>query len=102
MGYTLEAIREALAEAGVTVSKSTVQREVARQSRVRAAAITSDAAASHGQLAARPQAPAALESPAPAAGSAPIVPEGSSAKETAEVFMRSQITNPLIRAKEQR
>ena len=29
-GYTFEAIREALAEAGVKVSKSTVQREMAR------------------------------------------------------------------------
>jgi hypothetical protein len=29
-GYTFEAIREALADAGVKVSNSTVQREVAR------------------------------------------------------------------------
>lgn len=29
-GYTFEAIREALADAGVNVSNSTVQREVAR------------------------------------------------------------------------
>jgi transposase-like protein len=32
-GYTFEAIREALADAGVNVSNSTVQREVARHQR---------------------------------------------------------------------
>jgi hypothetical protein len=35
-GYTFEAIREALADAGVNVSNSTVQREVARLRRLNA------------------------------------------------------------------
>jgi len=41
-GYTFEAIREALAEAGVVVSNSTVQREVARLRRLSKPAATVD------------------------------------------------------------
>lgn len=41
-GYTFEAIREALAEAGVVVSNSTVQREVARFRRLPKPAATVD------------------------------------------------------------
>jgi hypothetical protein len=45
-GYTFEAIREALAAAGIHVSNSTVQREVARTTRRAAAMFSADAAAS--------------------------------------------------------
>ncbi len=46
-GYTFEAIREALADAGVHVSNSTVQREVARAAGHPPASVPAGAAASH-------------------------------------------------------
>lgn len=101
LGYTLEAIREALAEAGVTVSKSTVQREAARQSMDQAAVVASDAATSHGQLT-HLQPPAASAPSAVVASDASIASEGLSGKEIAGAFVRSRPHNSLIRAKEQR
>lgn len=100
-GYTYEAIREALAEAGVQVSKSTVQREVSRpeaiQPAVRVAGVGVRAAAAS---------EAAL---APEPASAPITSAGlhhtadrnehRSGKDIAEAFLRERITNPLLRAK---
>lgn len=114
-GYTFEAIREALAGAGVHVSNSTVQREVAR------AAGQSPAASSRVMLA-RDQAPAlqcsivgdsvpamgsAAPIPAPAppnrgAGSPSLFANGPSGEEVAKAFMATQITNPFMREKEQR
>jgi phage-related tail fiber protein len=103
LGYTLEAIRQALAEAGVLVSKSTVQREAARLSLCRADAGTTDAATPQRRTPLQAS-PAALTSSGHAATHRPddtfTTPETCSAKEMAEVFMRQQITNPLIRAKE--
>ena len=88
-GYTLQAIREALAEAGVRVSKSTVQRELTRPPRRRLAAPPPAAAV----RSARPQ----LIEHAPAAVSP--TPEPLSGREIAEAFASTQITNPLLRAK---
>lgn len=84
-GYTFEAIREALAAAGVMVSKSTVQREAARHA-PRAACVHPRAAT---------QAPAApIDTP---------VRSGlRSGKDLAEDFVRRRITNPLLRTREQR
>jgi predicted DNA-binding protein (UPF0251 family) len=79
-GYTFEAIREALAAAGVHVSNATVQREVAR------------AAAS--VVPARPLVlmSAAVTTPAPI--------DARRGKDIAESFMQGRITNPLLRAKQ--
>ena len=100
-GYTLEAIRIALANAGVHVTISTVWREANR--------------ASHPHLVKPKAHPAATSMPPPSqsqdptAPVAPAVPEAAqnvpgrrNGKEVAEVFMRGQITNTLVRSKEQR
>jgi hypothetical protein len=82
-GYTLEAIREALADAGVHVSKSTVQREVARYLRM------------------GPHAPQATAQPVtPTAPPSPIT--ALRGKDIAQAFVQDRITNPLLRNKEPR
>jgi len=79
-GYTFGAVREALAAAGVVVSKSTVQREAARRA-PRAASV-------------HPRA----TTQAPAAPIETLVrSEFRSGKELAEDFVRSRITNRLLR-----
>jgi hypothetical protein len=98
-GYTFEAIREALAAAGLQVSNSTVQREVARMSREPATAA--------------PRAPAVVihrhpqPSSQPTAAPAHAMPESADAavpsawrrgQDVAEAYTRELITNPLIRA----
>jgi hypothetical protein len=91
-GYTFEAIRGALAEAGVKVSKSTVQREVARRESVLSSGPSSGPV------------PAAQPSlPTPDAALAPFLSTDLSAtsrlsgKEIAEAFARTRNTNPLFR-----
>jgi hypothetical protein len=82
-GYTLEAIREALADAGVRVSKSTVQREVARYLRI------------------GPQVPPpAIQPAAPATAPSPITTRRG--RDIAQAFVQDRITNPLLRNKEPR
>jgi len=78
-GYTLEAIREALAEQGVQVSKSTVQREVAWRPRR--------------TLPPEPPAttPTVLQRPPP------IVPSNRPQDVADEVFGDGQMSNPLYR-----
>lgn len=87
-GYTFEAIRAALADAGVLVSRSTVQREAARQA-LDAAAESDDGAARNADT------PMKRRPPVPAL--APPRAEPLSGKEIAEAFVRNRITNPLIR-----
>jgi hypothetical protein len=113
-GYTFEAIREALAAAGVHVSNSTVQREVAR------AATGPTAPASNGALLGFREAESdVLVGPADAqakvnaaprpgvttsqrgASSTSVFAKGLSGEEVAKVFMATQITNPFLRDKEQ-
>jgi hypothetical protein len=97
-GYTLEAIRRALAGAGVHVSISTVRREANRH-----AAPNPVAAASSNTPGVRPPSPpqASATSVAPAGlVITAALPEQRSGKEIAEAFVRNQSTNPLIRAKE--
>ena len=99
-GYTFEAIRNALANAGVHVTISTVRREANR------------AAVPHPVKPATTVTSASVPSAHPmtkTTGVAPAAPvttsvhqERRNGKEVAEVFMRSQITNPLIRSKEHR
>ena len=97
-GYTLEAIRRALAGAGVHVSISTVRREANRH-----ATPNPVAAASSNTPGVRPPSPpqASATSVAPAGlVITAALPEQRSGKEIAEAFVRNQSTNPLIRAKE--
>jgi len=112
-GYTFEAIREALAGAGVQVSNSTVQREVARAAGHPTASPATDAAKGH-----RPELPYPLttdasshakvvESPAVPASrvilhdrSANTLSSGFGGKEHAEAFFDAHPSNPLFSSKE--
>ncbi|KNZ30850.1 MAG: hypothetical protein AD742_20170 [Methylibium sp. NZG] len=87
-GYTFEAIRAALADAGVLVSRSTVQREAARQE-LDAAAEVEDGAARTAET------PTKRRPPVPALALPRAEP--LSGKDIAEAFVRNRITNPLIR-----
>ncbi len=99
-GYTFEAIREALADAGVAVSNTTVQREAARAvnrpgpvSRMPIpAAVAKDGP---GRL-------ATVAVPSATETSVPPPRDRLSGRAVAEAFFSTQITNPLIREKEQR
>jgi hypothetical protein len=98
-GYTLEAIRNALANAGVHVTISTVRREATR----------ADASHRETPLFGPPATKARAAAPSPAATTrealpvaSQVLPERRSGRDVAEDFMRNRITNPLIRSKEQR
>ncbi len=89
-GYTFEAIREALVEAGVKVSKSTVQREIRR---------LASGPPSGSVVVAEPLIPVPDAAPAPCAvatASATGLPSG---KDIAEAFASTWNTNPLFRAR---
>ena len=101
--FTFEAIREALAAAGVEVSNSTVQREVARATNPRATADTTAAS----DLIKGGSVPSSLASAAPveapgASVSTPLPPDWHNGQDVAEAYTRNRISNPLIRAKEKR
>jgi len=89
-GYGCKAIHEALTDAGVNVSKSTVQREVARLSRP-APAVR--------HMVAPPAPPRpeldSLRTPVPTRHRP--ADEQRSGKDIAEAFVKGRITNPLIR-----
>ena len=88
-GYTLEAIRSTLADTGLQVSLSTVQREAARSTR--RVLCADDRQVPHTPIQrVPPEAPPINATPA--FGTAP-----RSAKEIAAEFMAKQITNPLVR-----
>ena len=92
-GYGCKAIHQALIAAGVSVSKSTVQREVARFSKPTPPTLgTSDAT----PVVARVGAPAVGR---PSPDNVLERPGGGtqSGKDFAAEFMRSRITNPLFR-----
>jgi hypothetical protein len=100
-GYTFEAIREALAGAGVHVSNSTVQRELARSAKHQA----TTAPAAHvgaNERSMAPSLPAVALAPAAMTCGSFSDADLRSGKEIAEAFMSSRITNRLIRPKEQR
>ena len=98
-GYTLDAIRTALANAGIHVTVSTVWRETKRAK--------TPPSGTPGTQARLPSAPS-MQSTADRSGAsaapiaAPAHAERPDGKKQAELFMSTQITNPLIRAKEQR
>lgn len=113
-GYTFEAIREALAAAGVHVSNSTVQREVARAARqpgvaassvvhpeVRGVAPEVSMGPADAQAKVRAAPKPTASSPAHGASSPSIFANGLSGEEVAKAFMATQITNPFLREKEQ-
>jgi hypothetical protein len=97
-GYSFEAIREALTDAGVNVSNSTVQREAARHSAPRPAAARSDP---------RTAWPVAgTSSRAVQAGNEPLdAADDKSALDTfndlVDAFFRERISDPLIRPEEE-
>jgi hypothetical protein len=88
-GYTFEAIREALAAAGVHVSNRTVQREAARCN-------------AHSGTAPIPSNDTPVPAQAPTAGLPALSGEQLSGKDVAEAFRQRHASNPLIRAKDQR
>lgn len=94
-GYSLDAIRRALAGAGVQVSISTVRREAIRH----AVPAATGASVQGTPRESRPLTAAHALPPAEATASAGLAEEASG-KDQAEAFLRSQITNPLLRAKE--
>ena len=89
-GYTCEAIRAALADIGVDVSLSTVQREAARSSKRRSCVVVKAPG-----LVAPGDVPA---TPASAArSSSSLVGDPRTAKEIAATFFDKRITNRLLR-----
>ena len=91
-GYTCEVIREALLDAGVAVSKSTVQREIARlPAQAKAAAWCGQAGSSDDDVSG-PSPPRATSSPLPNH-------DLRSGKDIAASFVMNHITNPLMRTR---
>jgi IS30 family transposase len=86
-GYTCNEIRDALAEVGVVVSRSTVQREAARGLQRPAATAAATAATRAHEPLPSPARPQAI----------PDADDRRTAKQVAEDFMKDQITNPLLR-----
>ena len=114
-GYTLEAIRQALSAAGVTVSRSTVHREVARARKQLSAAPSTDAARRELNLA--PQTAAVVATPKPKEREAPASPgpppspgkpgqssfaDSPRGEDVAKAFMSTHVTNTFMRQKEQK
>jgi hypothetical protein len=114
-GYTLEAIRQALSAAGVTVSRSTVHREVARARKQPSATSSTDA--TQRALNVASPTPVIEATPKPEAGETPSPPvpaqspgkpgqtsfaNGPRGEDVAKAFMSTQITNTFMREKEQR
>ncbi|MCU7374863.1 hypothetical protein PEC18_29440 [Paucibacter sp. O1-1] len=101
-GYPFSAILQALRDAGLSVSLSTVKREAARKDAGAASSEPLSASAGYTPHAAARTQPiptaASAITPAPLPSAAQPVPR--SAKDEAEAFARTQITNPLARAKE--
>jgi hypothetical protein len=97
-GYTLEAIQQALAAAGVPVSISTVRREAMRPVPAAPPPVAATAVASI----------ATARTPANALSAGPVVPAASTltpglsnpGKDVAAAFAQSKSSNPLSRAKE--
>lgn len=97
-GYTLEAIRQALASVGVHVSISTVRREANRHA---APTLVAAFAVDAPEVRLAPPQWTAATTAVPAKPiSTAGMPEQPSGKDLAEAFLRTQSTNLLIRAKE--
>lgn len=86
-GYSCEAIRQALADAGVKVSRATVMREVSRISKDGPPPFAASRSAASGPVASQPTTHALL----------PPSSDRRSGKEIAAAWMTGRITNPLLR-----
>ena len=97
-GYSFEAIRLVLREAGVEVSRTTVKREAAKRPAIAPAARQRQAPQpSSPQSASAPAVPPPLQVPAetsPVRGS--YVGDSRSGKEIVDAFMQGRISNPLM------
>lgn len=108
-GYTVEAIREALAAAGVVVSRSTVQREANRPARLapKTSPVTADEASSASLTSVNPPAPPAPDMAQPlsvaleAKPETPFSSDPRSSQQIAADFMRGVVTNPLLQPKKE-
>ncbi len=89
-GYTCDEIREALADVGVVVSRSTVQREAARVLRRTRTTVTAAVANSR-------QAAPSIDREAGPLSPRPHANDPRTARQIAEDFMKGQVTNPLLR-----
>jgi hypothetical protein len=102
-GYTFEAIREALAAAGIHVSNSTVQREVARAATHRPTLAPATVSESIKAGAVSTSVSPALPVPASQASTGESVPpDWQSGRDVAEAYTRNRITNSFVRAREKR
>ena len=88
-GYTFETIRQALVEAGLKVSKCTVQREMAR---------LASTSPSGSVAVTEPSLPVSVPAATPSPVAPSVLTDLRSGKEIAEAFGSSRITNPLFRA----
>ena len=91
-GHTLDAIREALEDAGVVVSINTVRRELLKAAAATPLRVSATA---------RPISAGTADPPAEAASPGPALcpvtgPTGLPGKAIAEAFMRGRSTNPLF------
>lgn len=95
LGYTLEAIQQALAAVGVPVSLSTVRREA-----MRPLPIAPPGAAPAAFAVAPPTPPPAAAPSCAAAPAIPGFPDASNGKDVAAAYAHSKSTNALARARE--
>lgn len=96
-GYSFEAIRLALHEAGVQVSRTTVKREAARPPAVVGPARQRHAAAPAPQAPWSNGAPASFQQPTQsAAAPSSYAGDSRSGEEIVEAFMQGRVTNPLM------
>jgi histone H3/H4 len=91
-GHSCEAIRQALADAGLTVSRSTVTREVARQAKRRTLGDSSGSSTA----ADAPMPPAREPDPAT---TPPLAADPRSGKEIAAAWVAGRNTNSFMRAR---
>lgn len=102
-GYTFEAIREALANAGIHVSNSTVQREVARAARRRPTLVSASSGETAKAIPVPQSVPSVPTAPVCNASTSSDVPsDWHSGRDVAEEYARTLITNSFVRAKEKR
>ena len=92
-GYTYEAIREALAEVGITLSECALRREVRRHEKRTVGAVQ--------DVQQTPRAPAGVSlSVARPLATGPPPSKNATGREIAEAFFNANPSNPLLSAKE--